>query len=190
MKFILGREDIEVGEDKTLSQEVILKEVISTLIEEDYVPELYTLLERFRKMRGLASDDVVFIASEIIDIFNKSLAAKIPNTLDLQYFDKIREFSKKYVSRFTRGRFTSKNGRDLTLTEILDKMGPEFIELTKHRDYHVVRGLIGHIFEDSVLSYMKEFNLTYSSFDRDKVEEKMARALFGRGLKISYFTKL
>ncbi|MHA2297900.1 MAG: hypothetical protein ACXAEU_06510 [Candidatus Hodarchaeales archaeon] len=170
-----------------------LIDVIAQIIKEkdgrnDFGDKLKKLLKRVEFRRSFS--DLEDLATLIIDLFNESLVGEKRLTVDRASLEKLRLFCRQHNAMFTRKRLEDQFSRQRVLDHILDKMVPEFFKLRSDlgpSQRAQLKGLLNNIFEDAILNELKNYTEALP-FQRVKVEEKMARSLWGRGVKTNAFT--
>ncbi|MFW9994604.1 MAG: hypothetical protein ACFFD4_21345 [Candidatus Odinarchaeota archaeon] len=184
--FSFAKEESEKEESLPLIDAIA--QIIKEKDEKDiFRDRLRKLLRRVEARRSFA--ELEELSTQIIDLFNESLAKEERLNIDRANLEKVRLFCRQHNAMFTRKRLEDKYSRQRVLDYILDKMTPDFLQLRMDLgpSQRALRKLLNSIFEDAILTELKNYTDALP-FQRTKVEEKMARALWGRGVKTNAFT--
>ncbi|MHA1168756.1 MAG: hypothetical protein ACTSRU_13090 [Candidatus Hodarchaeales archaeon] len=179
-------------ESKDKAGSVLLIDAIEQIIKDNpkdnFRERLRKILRRVESRRSYGQ--LEDLSAQIIDLFNESISREERLTVSRESLEKIRLFCRENTSMFSRKKFEDRATRQKILDYILDKMAEEFIKIRAelgptHRGQ--LKGLLNNIFENAILPELKQYSDALP-FQRAKVEEKMARALWGRGVKTNAFT--
>jgi len=183
--------DGHVEEDTSKPLIEMIGQIIKEKKEEDnYSDRLKKLLRKIETRRAFV--DLEDQASQIIDVFNESLAREERLTLDRANLERLRLFCREHNAIFSRKRIEDGFGRARLLDYILDKMSPAFFQMRADlgpSQRSQLKGLLNNIFEDAILTELKDYNEALP-FQRQRLVEKLARSLWGRGVKTNSFTIL